>query len=223
MTGDPKKDIESLLYSQRPIAFSRLADGERAILQGDFSIRAADGWKVEDASLGFIRGLRDSIRHDEAGYYLGLSDGFVDPTTQKVLLAFRNCPLGRIASSNLFVNNNHDRFLEIVAQKQWMLGATWVVSEAVKDVAKKRLGLTPVYVPSDVLSARFHPGEVVSKLLKKKNPIMVCAGPASSIIISEYWRYQKHKDRQTILDVGSAFDVLFHGRPTRGYHKKKEK
>jgi hypothetical protein len=75
-------------------------------------------------------------------------------------------------------------------------------------------------IPADGVTQPWDLDGLVAKLLEVDRPILLAAGPCANIIALRYWQRQKPDKRQTILDVGSALDVL-HGKYSRACHTLK--
>lgn len=208
-THDFRKDCRDLLESlqTKPIALSRYCDGEYAILTGK-QIPTADKWTVPDLDSSFTADLKASLEYSDPDYYVGISPACCLPEEHLYYLDKVSVPHSQLTFANVFVDANHNQVVS------WTKDTGSLDTCAI--VSSSNLG--HYRVPANVVNEDWDIDGLVKSLFKETRPILVAAGPASGIIIHKYWKRQSPDKRVTILDVGSAFDVWLHGRPTRGYH-----
>jgi hypothetical protein len=133
-------------------------------------------------------------------YYVGISDGCCDREAHDWFLERLRVPLRQVTFANIFVNGNYRRFRALD------LSRTALVSSAGGEFT----------VPEHLINTDFDLDALVEQLLRVDRPILVAAGPASCVLIHKYW-LRAGKNRQTIVDVGSALDEVIKGRRTRMY------
>ena len=197
---DFRGDFEQFDFFGPPFAFSRFADGERAICMGQ-PVQGADGWSYTGGSSQFREALLAALRFNAPDYYLGLSDGCCDPAAKDWYLQQITVPLNQVTFSNIFVNGNYERFRQLDLER-----AAIVASQG-----------GDYWVPDDAMNATFDIDRLVERLLHVDRTILVSAGPASCVIIHRYWQRATPQKRQVIVDVGSAIDEWTKGRKTRQY------
>jgi len=197
---DFREDFEQFAFFGPPFAFSRFADGERAICMGQ-PIQGADGWTYAGGSSQFREALLAALRFNAPDYYLGVSDACCDPAAKNWYLQQITVPLRQVTFSNIFVNGNYPRF------RQLDLSAAAIVASQGGDY----------WVPDDAMNTTFDIDRLVERLLQVDRTILVSAGPASCVIIHRYWQRATPQKRQVIVDVGSAIDEWTKGRKTRQY------
>lgn len=197
-TQDFRRDFEEFDFRGEPFAFVRFGDGERSICEGR-PVVTQDAWSFEGGATRFGQRLREALTSDLPGYYIGISDGCCDRASKEWCLRQVRVPLSRLTFANIFVNANYHRFRSLD------LGGMAVVSSGAGDFI----------VPEDCVNGDFDLDNLVDQLLDVDRPILVAAGPASCVIVHEYWR--RTNDPQPIVDVGSAIDEMTKGRKTRPY------
>lgn len=212
-THDFQEDLSTLLAeldSGRPFAFNRFADGELAILEGR-DIPTADGWssKVDDR---FRERLLAALRYRDDDYYLGLSCPCCAPDDfQKLLaLAGRTADDPQVTTSNVFVNGNYDTFLErwpMPCRQPMRLKNMHYLSPLGKNVVNGDYAHQWIDRTVEVM---LH-GDI-----ERSQPMAIAAGPATKIVIYEYWMQSRRK--RTVIDIGSAIDLCGDGAATRSYH-----
>ena len=218
-THDFRRDLGVLMRQidlKEPFAFARLSDGEAAIINMR-PVPTADGWTVPASPTAFTSALLDSLDYNAQGYHLGISCPCCYKPIHERLMGRKKIPDDRCTFSTLFVNGNFERFHELAE------------GVSLFDPNKSALvcprGRGKLAVPLNLVN---HPNAMpfinvlVDCLLElPPGPILVAAGPASSIIIHLYW--MRSKNRQTIIDIGSVLDMNIHEQgggavATRGYH-----
>lgn len=199
-TQDFSKDFDAVLAADKPFALVRFGDGELALCDGR-AHQSADAWRTLGPTW-LRRELVDSLRCELPGWHLGLpplcciGGGLKLRSTARV-------PLARQTFATLFIHGNLSRAHEI--------------KERYSDAIVVGSWFGDLRVPADGVTAPWDVDAVVGKLLEIETPILLAAGPCSNLIALRYWTRQAPDKRQTILDVGSALDVL-EGKKTRHYH-----
>ncbi len=213
-THDFRADLDLLDFeSNDPWALIRFADGERSIIQGN-RVEGADGWRSDSVDRGFHAALSGSLFLPDPpadfGFHLGISCPCCSESDAGFYRrhgAIACIGSNRVTFSNVFTNSNHDRFLEKIRDLKPIIVGSF-------PSASVRVAANLVNDPD--WEAKID--RIVYKLCDPdlRGPIFVAAGPAANIIIHRYW--QTAKNRQVIVDIGSALDPYLHGRATRGYH-----
>ena len=188
-------------------AFSRYCDGEFAILTGS-PVRTADKWVVPELDSKFTNDLHASLAYGDGDYHIGISPPCCLPDEHRRYLNAVQVPHNRLTFANIFVDANHNHVVN------WVKGHGTLDKCAI--VASSDRGT--YVIPANAVNTEWDIDQLINKLLLETRPILVAAGPAAGIIIHKYWEAQEPSKRVVILDIGSAFDVWLHGRPTRGYH-----
>ncbi len=218
-THDFREDLETILHEidhGEPFAFSRFCDGELALIENR-QVQSADGWEVPEEPTPFTQALYESLRYEAPGYHLGLAcgcndDGCCKDVQPELLdhISYRHdMDLDHATTSNVFVNGNFERLAEYMSGtkgSEFFLVGPWHAADF-----RVPLNIVNMRRPMSLVA------EVVEKLGAVRRPIIVCAGPATNLIIHDYWR-KKTGDWQTIIDMGSA--ICGHGphHARRGYH-----
>ncbi len=213
MTQDFAGDLAQILDAYQrgePFAFSRFGDGEAAILYERAKPfrpqREMEQWNSHDCTPKFRQLMMDSLTADLDGYYVGVicPGMYCSRHSNKYLRERVRAPLERQTYAELFSNSNYNT----VEAFDW--GAANIVT------CLKGAGMKYV-IPENVLAPWDLDG-LVGNLLRARDPILVAAGPAASVIIHQYWQRQTPELRVPIIDVGSSLDPLVHGVSTRPIH-----
>lgn len=199
-TQDFTADFNKVLSCDEPFALTRFGDGELALIDGR-AHQSADAWR----SLGptwLRKELVDSLRCNLPGWNVGLPPLCCVGGGLK-LRATARVPLPRQTFATLFIHANLARAPELLARyKDAVVVGSW---------------FGDVRVPADGVTKPWDVDSVVAKLLEADKPILLAAGPCSNLIALRYWTRQTPDKRQSIIDIGSALDVL-NGKKTRHYH-----
>jgi hypothetical protein len=199
-TQDFTADFDAVLAAEKPFALVRFGDGELALIDGR-AHQSADAWR----SLGptwLRKELVDSLRAHMDGWHVGLPPLCCIGGGLK-LRATARVPLARQTFATLFIHGNLARASEL--------------RDRYKDAVIVGSWYGEIRIPADGVTQTWDVDSVVAKLLEVDKPILLAAGPCSNIIALRYWTRQASDKRQSIIDVGSAFDVL-NGKKTRHYH-----
>lgn len=198
-TQDFRKDFEAFDLRGEPFAFVRFGDGERSICMGK-PLDAADGWSYNGGSTSFSRDLMASLECDMEDYYIGISDRCCDAESHEWFLTRVRVPLERLTFANIFVNANYERFRSLDFS-------------GIAIVAPRN---ADILIPENLVERSEDIDGIVARLLDIDRPILVAAGPAANVIVHKYWL--RARNRQTIVDVGSALDERLKGIKSRRYH-----
>jgi hypothetical protein len=210
-THDFREDLDAIDFDGEPFALGRFADGERALVQMR-PVPTADGWTVPPLPMPLTRRLGTALRADTEGWHIGISCPCCDRKAHKWYCSQVRLPARQLTYSNIFVNANHERFLEKIGPLHTLMDRFFLVSPN-RDKANLTIAANAVNCLPP-----FNVDEFACQLLGARCPILLIAGPAGAAIAWTYWRLAAAKERQTIIDVGSALDPWIHGRRTRGYH-----
>lgn len=164
---------------------------------------SSDAWRTS-GPVWLRDDLAASLAADLPGFYLGLP-GACCVGDRNSLLPWVKAPVQRQTFATIFLHANLKRASEL----QRRFSDAVVVGSWFGDIR----------IPADGVSVPWDIDAVVHELLTKTSPILLCAGPCSNIIAHRYWQRQAPELRVSIVDVGSAFDVL-HGRESRHWHRK---
>lgn len=216
--------IWNKIKANSPIAYTRYADGEVALMQGrkvDLNSQASkvDNWNsLNDGLTDIGRDLKETLYHTEPNYYYAISCKCCDPNGQRWLLNEIKQPLENITYSNLWINGNYKRFVESLGE----------LTEPIYLICNKR-GESGEY-PFDACG--FYPIndncvtewknnktkiiEDVSRISKETENTLffISAGPLSELLIHHMWISNPNNK---YIDVGSAIDEFVHGRKTRPF------
>lgn len=211
MTRDYEHDFDSLIetlspsYSGSPLAFSRFADGEAAIIFGGSHSAKSDGWEWHGGRRSELpQRLKDALQYAELGYHLGITAEEHHPRDHKRLLNEVKLGLSFITYAEIFIFANYQRFQRMTLDHCCTIGGTGEVR-------------TPK-TPDDVAWNKTI-DELVPFMVECSRPMLVSAGPWACVLIHEYWKRCPKNMRRVVLDVGSAMDEKHRGRKTRRYQK----
>lgn len=193
-------DFDRVLAHDKPFALVRFGDGELALIDGR-AHQSADAWRTLGPSW-LRKELVDSLRCELPGWHVGLPPICCIGGGLKLRASVR-VPLARQTFATLFLHANLHRAAEIKARfTDAIVVGSW---------------FGDVRIPADGVTVAWDVDAVVAKLLEVDKPILLAAGPCANLIALRYWTRQAPEKRQTIIDVGSALDVL-EGKQTRHYH-----
>lgn len=203
-TQDFIKDFGQLDFNGEPFALARFGDGERGFCMGR-PTPCCDGWYYDGSDTPYALKLRETVRADLPGYYIGISCPCCDPESHKWYLENVRAPLWRVTYANIFVNGNYKRTKKLL-KRLFRTGVALVSSKG-----------GDYTVPENAINPEFDYSGLLEELFRVDRPILVAAGPLANILVYEYWRLAPRK--QTIVDIGSVLDRKIQGRRTRGYQK----
>ena len=204
-----------------PFAFSRYADGEYAIIHNQLHNAASDGWRWDPVTTNpsnpLPHRLHAALRVNLPEYYVGISCQPHHPDAHQWYVdSLRRTSNHHITFASLFIFSNYSSFQKLFWDR---LSDFHIVA---------RNDYPPDVVDFHVPKRPTNPewpriaDQIVETLTEHATkPILLCAGPWSSVIISRYWHYTNNfpqYTRQTIIDIGSALDEKLRGRKSRTYH-----
>lgn len=210
------KDLD-ILFSQigkEPFAFTRFADGEHAVLEGQ-AINGYD-WTMESSFSLARKDMNSSLEYRNSRYFYGISCVCCDPIkSQYYKNRLADC-LERVSYSNMFVNSNYNKareWLSAIPSDSWLL-----CNEKAKNKSFP-FKSNNIYFSSNIIRAyeleKDNILSSVSPILEKSNKIvLVSVGPLSEILIYHLWNQNK---TNYYIDIGSIIDPYIHGN-TRIYH-----
>ena len=201
-------------------ALARYADGEKLVLdrRNVNERETIDGWRYENNHI-FTNDLLNSTKHREKNYFYGISCSCCD--LQGELYYRKLFDNHNITFSNIFVNSNHENFIDFIStiQREVVLIAN---KECMKsDYPFKIIKKIPIenncifwYENNKNMIT-----EVLEKIAKNYNNklFLISAGPLSEIIIDNLF---SKNINNTYIDVGSSIDIFTHKNNTRPYQIK---
>lgn len=220
---DFKKDFELLISQKTPFSFTRYADGEYAVINGE-SIDGYD-WNMRPSYLEAKKRINDGINilrtHNSTRNFIGISCPCCDPPKNQFYRNFFNDFYinNQITYSNLFVNGNYEDTIK------WLYSLPVVPHLLMNDKAKAHaqngIYATASYFPNNILEdlnkVKEQEENVIFMAKENDNTLfLVALGPYSEIIIPEL---VKANPNNYYIDIGSVVDPWMHGS-TREYHKK---
>jgi len=217
-THDFKDDLEFLWYkveTKQPFAFARYADGEIACIQKK-RMTGADGWVLDGTQDMFGSDLDTALYNRHPDYYYGISCPCCDPDGHQFLKSKLIDHWDHVTYSNLFVNGNHDRALELLGLLPD--GAHLIAPTVVENLPFLVRGFYAV--DTDVVAWYTRDAAKILedfRAIAKKYThtlFLFCAGPLSEILIEAMWGANGNN---MYVDLGSVLDLQLHGRPTRGF------
>jgi hypothetical protein len=217
MQQDFTKDFESLTaalhpdYDGKPVCCARFGDGEYAIMRGIAHKAKSDGWEWSGQHHPLRQMLFESLTAgcELDDYFVGVSAANHHPNAHKwyvqQLTAF-SVPMDCVTFASLFIFANYERFRDLDLSHCFVVGNGRGVGYPVPIRPDSRGWDNTCYNAASMLAEQI------------RRPIIVSAGPWSSVLIHRYWqRTEGSPHRQTIIDVGSALDEQLRGRKTRKY------
>ena len=219
----------SKIENEENFALSRWGDGEYRLLNGDYLIRS-DGelsrkrtWTFtpsQENQIQAAKKITDCLSYEAEGLYWGItcpecSVCNVSGWTHYNMYENKD----NLTFASMFVNANHElfqeRFPEVVKNK-----IIYFIGHKEADITKLpfeverhfKVGTNAWLNDLDILD------EIREVYLANENAIFLFAcGPLSNYLITELWR---EKQNNTLLDIGSAFDLEIYGNWTRSFHIK---
>ena len=201
-----RRDLKQIRFTGEPYALVRFGDGERAFCEHRPITAGAERWHYDGTDTATARKVLQTVTADEEELYIGISCPCCDASGHAWYMSTVRAPADRITYANIFVNGNYSTFkrkLDALPRDAYTL------------VSCKHGDIT---VPANCINPEFDYSDVVVAMQASNKPIFVAAGPIKCGIIYDYWTTTHAKDRQIVLDVGSAMDSYIHGKPTRRYH-----
>lgn len=212
------------ILSKTPMAYTRYADGEVALMQGRKVNHESQAFRVDrwssmgDGITEIGKDLLETLNHTDPEYYYAISCKCCDPNGQKWLLDNIKQKEENITYSNLWINSNYKLFMNAVGQ----------LSEQVYLISNKR-GAEGMY-PFDVCGFYGVDDECVKLWSSQKSKIIsdmtsiakehnntlyfISAGPLSELLIHHLWLSNPNN---RYIDVGSAIDEFVHLTKTRPF------
>ena len=164
---------------------------------------SSDAWRTTGPSW-LQHDLTACLGADLPGFFLGLP-GACCVGDRQTLLQWVTAPLERQTFATVFLHANLRRAAELrAAFPRAVIVGSWYGD---------------IRVPADGVTVPWDLDAVVAQLQTVTEPIFLCAGPCSNVIAHRYWLRQPVAQRVSVIDVGSAMDVL-HGRESRHWHRK---
>lgn len=209
MTLDFAQDLQeliNLLESGRRFAFSRFGDGEYLICEGIPARvdKPAEHWISGPDSQEFKQRLNQALLlPPDPDFYFGLMCPCCDKVASSWLVA--RVPISsQVTFATLLTNSNYRVWNQYYHDSK-LRERSILVSSAGGDFQ----------VPRNAVNLDWGLDSLVSTLIQQADkPILVAAGPASNVIIHQYWI---KGGSQAVLDVGSSLDPEIHGIKTRSY------
>jgi hypothetical protein len=201
-TQDHVHDFDAVLHATEPFALVRFGDGEAKVLAGA-AYRSADAWSTPAGHCWIAPALAASLTDQREGYCIGLPP----QCCMAVFATLANqstTPRHRLTFATLFLHANLARASELLVR----FAGACVVGSSFGDLR----------IPADGVTVPWDLEGLVTQMLAIDRPILLAAGPCANVIAHRYWQRQTPERRVTILDVGSALDVV-HGARTRHYHQ----
>lgn len=200
------QEIIKLLESGKRFAFSRFGDGEYLIAKGVPARvdKPAEHWISGPDSVGFAARLNQALQAtQDPDFYTGI----MCPCCDRVAWQWfcERVPITeQVTFATLFTNANYSVWHRYCLKSR-LRERSLLVSSAGGDFQ----------VPRNAVNQDWGLENLVQSLLDQADkPILVAAGPASNIIIHQYW---SRGGVQAVLDVGSSLDPEIHGIKTRSY------
>lgn len=225
-----KDDFEviwDLIRNKKNFAFSRSADGEKALMCGkgipkNVQAFVEDKWHADDKMYKIGMDLINSMQHKEDNYIYGIASN--DQSTElfnfykKLLKQSDNL----LTYSDIFINSNYRYFLTRLEE----LDENVVVIASKNGINNKIANIKPLdYYPLEHDCVNYYENnrETVLEDLKllatryTNKLFLIGAGPMSPIIV--HTLYQENRNNRYV-DIGSALDEFIHLRKTRPYMKE---
>jgi hypothetical protein len=221
--GSEIERFDEKLRAHLPFAFSRFGEGELRILDGHSLQRREYTFLAGQPEYESLREqLRESFTYRSASYYIGVAPEIAQapPFGPADYLRFRResgqAP-AHIWSANIFVNQNHQHFLQQTCSLFSEYETLIVCSESA------RVDGLPFEVHHEIRGAAhnawFSASRVQDEMLHLIHRrigilVLVMLGPLSTILAR---LGSAQNPRNTYVDIGSPLDLQLFGRPTRQY------
>lgn len=197
---DFAKDFDAVLAQTEPFALVRFGDGEIALVDG-VAHQSADQWRTAGPS--WMRSeIIESLRYEADGWCVGIPTRCCLGNGVRINPAVR-VPRERQTFATLFLHDNLRRasLLREHFSHAVLVGSWFGDLRIDPDCVSKPVDLDPI----------------VAAMLTADTPILLAAGPAANVLALRYWKLQSPEKRQSVIDVGSALDVV-HGKQSRHFH-----
>lgn len=203
---DFRQDLEQVHFTGEPYALIRFGDGERAFCTGSPMTSSAERWHFDGKPSSLSQYVLRAATQHIPGINIGISCPCCDRPAAVWYREHAGTPPDQVTYANIFVNANYQRFM----QKFGVLKRSDYVLVACRN--------GDITVPSNAINPPVCMDTVVKEMLRASKLILVAAGPVKCELILRYW--EAAKDKQIVVDVGSALDPIIHGKGTRRYHTK---
>ena len=198
-------ELQRAVHDGERFAFTRFGTGEFGVIQGRKTHAGGSGWTYHGEETEYHRAMDAAWRYGGEGWHIGIS-----------------CPCCNPPEFRWYANNLH-----VLQQKMTFatlfMGANWPASrEWGNDLRKKGWLLigprnSDITIPENVMEpTEFDYEPVLQAMFKADRPFLLAAGILAKILAWRYWA-TPGSPRQSIIDIGSAFDLEMFGRPTRVY------
>jgi hypothetical protein len=213
--------IFNKLRNKDNFSFSKFADGEFLILINQ-KITNIDGWTFDPEKDYYSRELLiQSFLNEDKDYYVGISCPCCQPYPH-VKWMRDQLKNKNVTWANLFVNSNHDFFVEnyIKEFKEWKVNLISNEKAKVENLPFELETFTPIGIQAwkDQLNLI----SVLEDLVKSVNNqlFLFCAGPFGNILAH---KLQLANRNNTYLDIGSTLNGYILDNPNRDYLTNKNK
>ena len=155
-------------YRGKPVAFTRFADGESAILECKAFRADRDDWEIPDGKHPIWRGLYRALRCNLPGWHVGITAWEHHASSHEFLLSRVRVPQEQITLAEVFIFGNYWRFCEVDLSHATVVGCRNA------DFRVPYAGMNPLWDGID---------DLVDDLLDEAiSPILVAAGPLAKLI-----------------------------------------
>lgn len=213
-----------LINTKVPMAYTRYADGEIALMQGrkvDQSSQACriDKWScMEDGITLLGHDLKETLYHTEPAWYYAISCKCCDPIGQQWLLNEIKQPDDHITYSNLWINDNYKRFVESSGE---ITEPVYVIANIEGGNGLYPWNIVDFYPIEDNCVQFWQKNkskiiEDMTSAAKRYNETLylISAGPLSEVLIHHLWLANP---TNRYIDIGSAMDEFVHLKKTRPF------
>jgi hypothetical protein len=224
-----KKEFrEELIKIKRKIelrdkfAFSKFADGEYAILKNE-TITNTDNWTYKkDEDKFYSDQLKYALQFKHEDYIVGISATSNNKKHHQYLMAYSKQPLSNLTFADLFVNSNHQYFIDEVVP---LFSNYDVVLVCNKNNSIENLPFK-VYKKFDIgdlawkedYEKIFEINHWIKKEEIKNKLFLFCAGPLGNML--SHRLFERCKEN-TYLDVGSSLNNYFNLKNRRYLYNEK--
>lgn len=220
-TEDYNYLVDRIFTKKQRTAFVRYNDGEYWLAANNYFHWAGGFWQAHEDKQLLRHDMLQAMQRNDADVIFGI------PSSQHkdASLWFQeNIPSKNKTFATIFVNNNWERFREVIRNLQEPVVLICNEKWAHRNYPFKILDV--VAIPNDVVSY-YQTGkeeilwDIKTLTSKYVNVLFLfCAGPLSNVLIDYAWECNNNN---RYIDIWSTLDEYIHGRPTRNYYHENKK
>lgn len=207
--------IFNKLKNRESFSFSKFADGEFLILV-DQKLTNIDGWTFDPSMHQLSRNLLiDAFLYDDPNYFVGVSCPCCQPKPHVDWMR-DTVRTKNLTWANIFVNANHDFFVEnyIPEFSNWKVNLVCSANSKIENLPFELESVT--YIGKQSFIDELHLIKLLEDEAKERNGelFLFCAGPLGNILAH---KLHLQNPNNTYLDIGSTLNKFLLENPNRDY------